>query len=103
MFSFCFDVLCKLSMNVLKLQNLIFLLIQSPQRMKVAAPGCSSQTLDMRLDHPPCLSLLEEKLSNVNLVSTTAVLFSINFNSLGNNIIPCLSIYQEVNVLKALG
>lgn len=98
MFLFCFDV--QWYKKLLKHQNLIFLLIQNSE---LQLSEVQSQTLDVRLDHPFCLSLLEEKLSNVRLVSISAVLFPINFNSLGNSIIPYLSIYQELDVLKALG
>lgn len=41
MFLFCSDVLCKLCKKLLSLQNLLFLLIQSPQRMKVTASWSS--------------------------------------------------------------
>lgn len=57
----------------------------------------------MKLDHPSCWPSVERKLRNMKLVSTIAVLFSIALSSLENNIIPYLSIYQELHVLKALG
>lgn len=98
MFLFCFDELwCK---KLLRRQDLIFLLIQNSE---LQLSEVQSQTLDIRLDHPFCLSFLEEKISNGKLVSNIAVLFSINFNSLGNNSIPYLSIYHKLDVLKVLG
>lgn len=57
----------------------------------------------MKLDYPSCWPSVERKLRNMKLVSTIAVRFSITLSSLENNIIPYLSIYQELHVLKALG